>query len=164
MKTVYLETTFISYLVSEPSRDVIVAGHQQITREWWSHRRPVFTCYVSQELLDEAGQGDAGQVVKRLAIAQALPKLPITPAVARLADAMVRTGAVPRKAARDAVHVAVAAVAAVDYVLTWNCKHIANREVLPRIEAVVRAQGWKMPEICTPEELMGDEWTGGELK
>jgi hypothetical protein len=164
MKTVYLETSFVSYLVSEPGRDVIVAGHQAITREWWAHRRRLFACYVSQEVLDEAGQGDAGQVVKRLAIAQALPKLPITPAVTRLAGAIVQAGAMPRKAARDAVHVAVAAVATVDYVLTWNCKHIANREVLPRIEKVVQAQGWKMPAICTPEELMGEDWTGGELK
>ena len=163
METVYLETSFVSYLVSEPSRDVIVAAHQQITREWWAHRRRFFACYVSQEVLDEAGYGDAGQSAKRLAIVHALPKLPITPAVAHLADAMVRAGAVPRKAARDAVHMAVAAVAAVGYVLTWNCKHIANREVLPRIEMVVRAEGWKMPAICTPEELMGKNWKFDDL-
>lgn len=164
MQTVYLETTFISYLASEPSRDVIVAGHQQITRAWWRKRRRLFACSISQEVLDEVAQGDAMQAAKRMAIARQLPKLPITPAATRLAIEIVRAGAVPRKAVRDAVHMAVAVVAGVDYLLTWNCRHIANREVLPRIEKVVSAEGLAMPSICTPEELMGEDWTGAELR
>ena len=157
METVYLETTFISYLASEPSRDLIVAGHQQITREWWAKRRVFFACSVSQEVLDEAAKGDAAQVSQRMAIVRGLPKLPINPLVTNLASEIVRAGTLPPKAASDAVHIAVAAVAGVDYLLTWNCRHMANGEILRRIEKIVVARGFKMPYVCTPEELMGED-------
>ncbi|MBI4025239.1 MAG: type II toxin-antitoxin system VapC family toxin [Verrucomicrobia bacterium] len=157
METVYLETTFISYLASEPSRDLIVAGHQQITREWWAKRRAFFACSVSQEVLDEAGKGDAAQVSQRMTIVRGLPKLPINSLVTNLASEIVRAGALPPKAASDAVHIAVAAVAGVDYLLTWNCRHMANGEILRRIEKIVVARGFKMPYVCTPEELMGED-------
>jgi hypothetical protein len=157
METVYLETTFISYLVSEPSRDLIVAGHQQITREWWARGRNLFACFVSQEVWDEAAAGDPGQMAKRLQILSTLPKLPASAEAERLTGLILKSGAIPPRVARDAAHIAIATVERMDYVLTWNCRHIANPNILRRIEKVVRAQGLKMPAICTPEDLTGDE-------
>lgn len=126
METVYIETTVVSYLVSEPSRDLIIAGHQQITREWWERRRPNFDCVVSQFVLDEAAGGDARQAERRLAALRGLRLVAVTPAVIELAEELVRSGATPARAARDAYHVAVAAVHRLDYLVTWNCRHIAN--------------------------------------
>ncbi|MEI6084737.1 MAG: type II toxin-antitoxin system VapC family toxin [Verrucomicrobiota bacterium] len=157
MKTVYLETSFVSYLVSEPGRDVIVAGHQAITREWWQFERHKFTCFVSQVVRDEASLGDAEQVRRRLdAIAQ-LAELPALPAAESLTMALVESGVFPAKAVRDAAHVAIAAAAGVDYVLTWNCKHLANEQVRRRAAEIVAARRLQMPKICTPEELLSYE-------
>jgi len=157
METVYLETSVISYLVSDPSRDLVVAGHQQVTRDWWGRRRQLFSCSVSQQVVDEASRGNREQVSRRLAIVQALPKLPITPAVSNLAAEFLRSRAIPGTAAGDAVHVAVAAVAGVDYVLTWNCRHIANAQILRRLASVCARTHYALPTVCTPEELMGGE-------
>ncbi|NCO35284.1 MAG: DNA-binding protein [Armatimonadetes bacterium CG2_30_59_28] len=157
METVYLETTIVSYMVSDPSRDLIIAGHQQITRDWWADRRQFFSCSVSQQVVDEASKGDADQAARRLAILHTLPKLPITPTVSQLAEELVQSGAIPPKAAGDAVHVAVATVAGVGYVLTWNCRHIANAQVLKQVANVCAHCGYELPSVCTPEELMGGD-------
>jgi predicted nucleic acid-binding protein len=157
METVYLETTIISYLASEPSRDLIVAGHQQITHEWWTRRRELFACSISQEVLDEISRGNPDQVARRLVIAQTLPKLPIGPAVSELATEFVRAGILPRNAASDAVHLAVAAVANTDYVLTWNCRHFANAQLLKQLDPVCTRSGYRLPTVCTPEELLGGD-------
>ena len=156
MESVYLETTFISYLVARPSRDVIVAGHQQTTQEWWANRRNEFACSVSQVVIDEASAGDTAEVQKRLAITGSLVVLEITEAAEALTEAIMAAGMLPPHAVRDAAHVAVAAVHAIDYLLTWNCKHLANVQVSRRIALVCEKEGHRMPIICTPEELMGE--------
>src|SRR6266699_3561881 len=156
MESVYLETTFISYLVARPSRDVIVAGHQQTTQERWANRRNEFDCSVSQVVIDEASVGDPTEVQKRLAIIGGLPTLAITDDANALTKAIMAAGILPPHVVRDAAHVAVAAVHAVDYLLTWNCKHLANAQIARRIAVVCENLGRKMPIICTPEELMGD--------
>lgn len=156
METVYLETSFISYLVARPSRDVVVAGHQQTTQDWWASRRSQFECSVSQVVIDEASAGDSGEVHKRLAIISALPALEITAAAEALAEAIMAAGMLPPHAVRDAAHVAVAAVHAIDYLLTWNCKHLANAQISRRIAMVCEKLEHRMPIICTPEELMGE--------
>jgi hypothetical protein len=155
MESVYLETTFISYLVARPSRDVIVAGHQQTTQDWWENRRSEFECSVSQVVIDEASVGDPAEAQKRLAIISGLPALDVTADATALAQAIMAAAILPPHAVRDAAHVAVAAVHAVDYLLTWNCKHLANAQIARRIEVVCEKLGHKMPIICTPEELMG---------
>ena len=155
MESVYLETTF-SYLVARPSRDVIVAGHQQTTQDWWSNRRSAFACAVSQVVIDEASVGDPTEVQKRLAIIGGLPTLAITDDANALTKAIMAAGILPPHVVRDAAHVAVAAAHAVDYLLTWNCKHLANAQIARRIAVVCASLGRKMPIICTPEELMGD--------
>ena len=156
MESVYLETSLISHLVARPSRDVIVAGHQQTTQEWWANRRSEFECSVSQVVIDEASAGDPAEIQKRLAIIAGLPALEITEAAESLTEAIMAAGMLPPHAVRDAAHVAVATVHAIDYLLTWNCKHLANAQIARRIALVCQKLGRRMPIICTPEELMGE--------
>ncbi len=157
METVYVETTVISYLTSEPSRDVIVAGHQQVTREWWNKRRPLFTCCTSQVVWDEAAAGDDGQARQRLTALAGLRMLPASEAAEKLAAALLEEGALAPTAARDAAHLAIATVAEMDYLVTWNCRHLANAQILKKVAKVCGQEGYKMPYVCTPEELMGGE-------
>ena len=151
----YLETTVPSYLTAWPSRDLIRAGHQQITREWWQTRRDNFDIYISQFVLDEAGAGDREAARERLAALQDFPLLDITDEVGALAAALTVSLALPPKAATDAAHIALAAVHGVHFLLTWNCTHIANAEMAVAIEGVCRERAFSCPVICTPEELMG---------
>lgn len=155
MESVYLETTLISYLVARPSRDLLVAAHQQTTQDWWSERRREFECYISQVVLDEAAAGDPEEAKKRVAIIGDFPVLEATEEAESLAVAIMAAGVIPSRAVRDAAHIAVAAVSNIDYLLTWNCKHLANAQIIRRISVVCNKAGYNMPIICTPEELMG---------
>src|SRR6516164_2073741 len=151
---VYLETTIPSYLTAWPSRDLIIAGHQQLTQEWWRTRRNEFELYISQFVLDEASAGDAQAAQERLAILNPLPLLDISDAVPELASAILQSGIIPAKAARDAAHIAVSAVHGIDFLLTWNCAHIANAQIVKKVQAICAQHGFPCPLICTPEELM----------
>jgi hypothetical protein len=150
-----LETTVPSYLTAWPSRDLIRAGHQQITKEWWQTRRAGFDIYVSQLVLDEAAGGDREAARERLVALQSLPILDLTEEVADLAGVLRIYLALPEKAATDAAHIAIAAVHGMHFLLTWNCTHIANAEMFLIIEKACRERGFSCPVICTPEELMG---------
>ncbi len=151
----YLETTVPSYLTAWPSRDLIRAGHQQITREWWHTRSGDFDIHVSQFVLDEAAAGDTVAARDRLEALKDFPLLDISGDVDELAAAFIKTLALPPKAVTDAAHIAVAAVHGMHFLLTWNCTHIANAEMAVAIEQVCREHGLACPVICTPEELMG---------
>jgi len=155
VESVYLETTFISYLVARASRDVIVAAHQQTTHDWWDTRRGSFACYVSQVVADEASAGDPDEIRKRLEVIRDLPLLEVTESAQSLAQAIVASGVIPPRAVRDAAHIATAAVHGVDYLLTWNCRHLANAQIMRKIEQVCDKSSYRTPLICTPEELMG---------
>jgi hypothetical protein len=150
---VYLETTIVSYLTAEPTRDVVHTAHQQLTREWWN-RRGRFNLFVSQIVITEAGGGNAEAASRRLAALEGIPSLAVTGEAADLAAQFVRAQAMPEKAAVDALHVAIAVVNGMDYVLTWNCTHIANAAIRDKIERTCREAGFESPVICTPEELM----------
>ena len=152
----YLETTIPSYLTSRPSRDLIIAGHQQITREWWDTRQDDFQVYISQLVLDEAAAGDATASRERLKVLQPLPLLDITPEVMVLTSAILASGKIPRKAATDAAHIAIAAVHGMDFLVTWNCVHIANAVIARGLASICREHGCECPVICTPEELLGE--------
>jgi predicted nucleic acid-binding protein len=154
---VYLETTIPSYLTAWPSRDLVRAAHQQITRDWWDRRRAVFELYISQVVLRECRAGDATAAGERLKILQDLPLLEQTEEATRLAQALVDRVPLPERAAVDALHVAIAAVHGVDYLLTWNCTHIANATLRDPIESVCRENGYEPPAICTPDELLAEE-------
>ena len=155
-RKVYIETTIVSYLTALPTRDLFRAAHQQITAEWWRGRER-FDLFVSEAVLQEAGAGDPDAAARRLGVLQGIPVLAVTAEVGELAHRLVDGGAVPAKAAVDAVHIAVAAVNGMDFLLTWNCAHIANAATRGRIEQVCRAAAAAPPVICTPEELPEEE-------
>jgi hypothetical protein len=153
----YLETTIPSYLTSRPSRDLIIAGHQQITRDWWESRLGDFHVYISQLVLDEAGAGDPVAARERLKVLRSLPLLDITPEVAELTAGILASGKIPRKAGTDAAHIAIAAVHSMDFLVTWNCAHIANAAMSKALVAICRQHAFECPVICTPEELLGGD-------
>jgi hypothetical protein len=154
---VYIETTIPSYLVARPSRDLLIAAHQQLTRDWWESRGPEFDLYVSEPVLEESAAGDAILAKKRLKFLADIRILALTEGILKLADSLVVEGPIPRKAAGDALHIAIATAYACEYLLTWNCRHIANAEIQRAARLVVRRHGFELPAICTPEELMGEE-------
>jgi len=154
---VYLETTIPSYLTAWPSRDLVRAAHQQITRDWWDKRRMEFELYISQVVLRECQAGAASAAAERLQVLQDLPLLAQTEEATRLAQALVKWVPLPERAAVDALHVAIAAVHGMDYLLTWNCTHIANATLRDPIESVCRGNGYEPPAICTPDELLAEE-------
>ena len=154
---VYIETSVVSYLAARPSRDLIVAAHQALTQAWWDARRHAFELAASVYVLDECAQGDAGAAQRRLGLIEGIAILPVSAHIETLAAALLAGGALPREARIDALHIACAALNGVDYLLTWNCKHIANFERLPAVERICRDNGYEPPRICTPTELMGDE-------
>jgi predicted nucleic acid-binding protein len=153
---VYLETSVIGYATSRQSRDLVVAGHQQVTREWFALRAERYELFVSQLVATEAAGGDDEAARERSSFLREIPRLGIKDEAGDLAILLVESGAVPRRAAEDAIHIAVAAVHGVDYLLTWNCKHIAIATMRQAIEGVCRDAGYEPPVICTPEELMND--------
>ena len=152
---VYIETTIVSYLTARPSRDLIIAAHQQLTQEWWRNRRSQFELFVSQLVLQESGAGDQQAASERLAVLAQLPVLELTQESLELARELVNNKALPQKAELDALHISLATVQGMHYLLTWNCKHIANAEMQPAISATCLSKGYEPPIICTPEELMG---------
>jgi hypothetical protein len=156
MEIVYIETTVVSLLVAGTSRDVATAGQQQTTRDWWRLRRSVFQCVTSDETLAEAARGDSAQAQQRLAALAGFPVLPITVEEEHLAAEFLSTGCLPATARSDALHLALATRAEVDFLLTWNCRHLANAQILRRLEREAIRLGWELPTVCTPLELMGD--------
>lgn len=147
----------MSYLTARPARDLIAAAWQNATSTWWETQRLRFELYTSQLVVDEAEQGDHDAANRRLAVLSQLPHLAITDEVTVLAHALLKAGALPQTATGDALHVALAAYHEVDYLLTWNCRHIDNAEMKPLIRSVCAINGYQYPEICTPLELMGDQ-------
>ena len=155
--SVYIETTIVSYLKAWPSRDLVRAAEQQLTREWWDVQRPKFDLYTAELVLIEAAAGDAEAAEERLVVLRNLPLLETTERALQVADALLASAALPETAERDALHVGVAADNGMDFLLTWNCRHLANAMLRDRIEEVCEQAGLRPPKICTPEELTGDD-------
>lgn len=155
-RRVYLETSIISYLTARPSRNIIEAGHQQSTYIFWD-RRDEFELVVSELVVMECSAGDTLAAKRRLEALSGIPLLDISSHSVDLAKELVGAGILPVKASEDALHIAVATVHFVDYLLTWNCRHIANPEVQARISEYFRALGLFLPFICTPDELLGGD-------
>jgi predicted nucleic acid-binding protein len=153
---IYIETTIISYLTGRPSRDIIIAAHQQITEEWWRTKRHLFDLYASQLVFQEAGAGNEEQARKRLNALEEMELLEITESALSLAEVFIKKGAVPQIAPEDAIHIALAVVNGIDYLISWNCKHIANAKIRGKIEQVCLSCGYEPIIICTPEELLED--------
>ena len=158
MPAVYLETTIPSFLTARPSTDKILVGKQEVTRQWWENRRNHYDLFISQYVLDEAAGGDPVAAARRLAVIGGIDLLEVDDAVLSLAGEIVKSGLIPERAKTDAAHIAVAARHGVDFLLTWNCTHIANAEIMGRIQFVVTNAGYNPPTICTPDELFGGEY------
>jgi len=153
--TVYVETSVISYLVARPSlSSVRVAANQETTREWWQTRRERFDLYVSAVVVGEAQRGNPVVASARMEVVRGLQLAQVTPEALDLAEALIVGAGVPRKANEDALHIAIAATNGLDYLLTWNCTHIANAVTIPRVNSICRAHGFEPPLIYTPQELM----------
>jgi hypothetical protein len=149
----YIETSVVSYLTAQGSRDLVLAAHQEVTRTWWASRDG-YDLYVSQFVLDEAAAGDSEAAGRRLEVLREMPLLNASTEVLGLAGRLLAERGMPAKARIDALHVATAAVHGMDYLLSWNCKHIANATLRTRIESICRTAGFEPPVICTPLELV----------
>jgi hypothetical protein len=154
---VYVETSVVSYLTARPSKDVIFEGHRLITVKFWEHAKSPFELFVSQLVVDEASRGDADAAARRLEAIGSIPMLDASDEVDRLAAEIMNGGALPPTALEDAVHIAIAAVNGMDFLVTWNCRHIANAILRPKIEDACRNAGYDCPVICTPETLVPEE-------
>ena len=151
---VYIETSILSYLTARPSNDLRAMANQNTTIEWWENRMPEFDIFISEFVVAESSQGNADAAARRLAVIEQIPELEIEENVRQLGRALIAEGPIPVGAEIDAYHIAVAAVNGMDYLLTWNCKHIANAVMRPMVEQVCRNYGFEPPTICTPQELM----------
>ena len=161
MPTVYLETTIPSYLAARPSRDIIIAAHQQITHEWWSNARERFDVYISDAVLAEICLGDPDVVARRLAIVEKLPTVEINNEVQDLVFIYAQRLGLTGRAQIDLPHIALAVAYTMDYLVTWNCAHIANGAVIRRLVDINSELHCHTPVIVTPEELL--EPPGGEI-
>jgi predicted nucleic acid-binding protein len=151
---VYIETTIISYLAARPSRDLIIASHQRVSHDWWETSRTRFETVTSQLVVNEASAGDSEAAEARLTFLAGLTLLEITEEALRLAERLLQAKAIPEGFPEDALHIAVAVVNGIEYLLTWNYKHLANAAMRSKIEATCRKLGYEATVICTPEELM----------
>ena len=155
-RKVYIETSVASYLTARPSRDLVVAAHQELTLEWWENHRGRFDIFISELVMREASRGDPSAAAKRRAVLAGIPLLPSSEAAENLARSLLERRIVPENAIEDASHVAIATSQGMEFLLTWNCRHIANAEVVEKLEVACRQLGFVMPGLCTPEQLMGD--------
>ncbi len=151
---VYVETTVISYLASRPSGDLVVAAHQRLTHEWWNRRRAAFDLYISELVREESGRGDTEAAGRRTGFLIGLSLASVTREAESLADELSRSLALPARARLDALHIATAATSGMDFLITWNMKHIANGMNQARIGRTCSSLGFPAPFICTPEFLL----------
>ncbi len=155
-ESVYIETSIIGYLTARSTKNLILAANIEVTRDWWESRRSAFTLYISQVVLDEVARGDTEIAAQRLDILSRLPLVELNKAVRDLSAQFLTRSNLPPKASDDAVHIAAATVHSLDYLLTWNCKHIANAQIQRKLAEISLDFGYQLPIICTPYELLGD--------
>jgi predicted nucleic acid-binding protein len=153
-ETVYIETSILGYLTARPSRDIVVAANIEVAREWWDTRRSDFQLYSSQAVIKETSQGDTMISSQRLEILRNFSLLDLNPFVLDLAEQFLGRSNLPAKADVDAVHIAAATVHGIDYLLTWNCKHIANAQIQRKLAEISLDFGYELPILCTPYELL----------
>jgi len=154
-ESIYLETTIVSYYSSRPSRDIIIASHQQITREFIENSGRQYDVFVSELVIEECKSGDKEAAYLRLELLKSFSLLELNEAALSLAKSLISNNIVPKQYAEDAMHISLATIHGMDYLVTWNCKHIANAHIRNKLEKTIKKNGYIMPIICTPEELMG---------
>lgn len=153
LATVYIESSVISYLTSRPSRDLVTAARQTITVEWWEERRSKYEMYISALVEEEISRGDPQASKLRLSVVEEIPALDVSEEAKNLAKDLLKFGAIPANSEEDALHIGIAAANGIDFLLTWNFKHINNAETKEAIIKVVEHHGFVCPTLCSPEEL-----------
>lgn len=154
--SVYIETTVISYLLSRPSQNIKVAGEQLITQDWWNKTLPKLNPFISTFVLDEISVGDKEQVKKRIEVISKFEVLQQTSEVKEFAQVYIKTLQIPAKSKIDAFHLAIASIFEMDFIVSWNCKHIANPFLTNKIIKVNKDFSLPVPVICTPREMLGE--------
>ncbi len=154
MPSAYIETTIPSYYVARPSMNVIQASRQASTRAWWDGGCSGFDLFTSREVLEEAQEGDPDMARQRLDLLRSVARLDFTDDVGAVAEALIKKGLIPTKAASDAIHIAVASIHRMDYLVTWNFKHIANPYIRDGLRKAAEEAGFRLPVMCSPEELI----------
>ena len=157
MATAYIETTIPSLYTGRPAQQLVEAARQNLTRIWWDNYRHEFDLVCSQTVLDECAEGDSEMAMKRIELLEGIPLIELSDDVITIAQMLVAKQIIPAKAADDAIHIAVASVHQIDYLVTWNCKHLANPRNWRRISDCVAGFGFRATVICTPEDLIGDD-------
>lgn len=155
-RKVYIETSVISYLTALPSKTILGAAHQQLTQSWWE-RRFEYDLFVSQSVWQECAAGDPDAARRRMAALEELDVLAVTEEMIALAEELISRRLIPAKAIEDALHISIATLHHVDFLLTWNCRHIANPLIQEGIAEYLQQRGLFLPIICTPEELLGGQ-------
>jgi hypothetical protein len=154
-ESVYIETSILGYLTARPSKNLVLTANAEVTREWWEKRRKAFILYISQAVVKEVSQGDTEIASQRLDILRDLPLLDLNQSVTDLAERFLERSNLPSKADVDALHIAAATIHGMDYLLTWNCKHIANAQIQRKLADISLDFGYELPILCTPYELLG---------
>jgi len=155
--SVYIETSLVSYLTACPSQNIITAAHQLVTQQWWENHSSKFELFISQLVIDEASQGNAVEAAKRIARLKDIPLLTLNHEVVQLGYCFLQEKGLPIKATDDAYHIAYATVHEINYLLTWNCKHIANAQIQRKLRQISANKGYELPILCTPYELQETE-------
>ena len=154
--SVYIEPTVVSHLVARPSNDPILASWQRASQQLWQDYADRFEFVISSVVRAEIQRGDPTAAQQRLAVVSSLTVLEISPEMGKLVEKLLNSGAVPRNARPDAQHIAIATGHGVDYLVSWNHKHIVNENKREYINQVCREAGFQRTTICTPMELMED--------
>lgn len=150
---VYVETTVISLLTAREPKNELTVSHQKLTRAWWDYAQSAFDLCISEAVLDEIGRGDQHAAQSRMDAIAGIRVLPLLPEEFSLASEYIQRLHLPLSAALDASHIASASLNGADYLVTWNCRHIANAQFRQKIAAINSFHGYPIPVVCTPEEL-----------
>ena len=153
---IYLESTIPSYVVARPARDLLQAARQQLTKDWWDLQRGKHELFTSQVVLDEIASGEREMAERRLKLMSEIAVVELSSAAEAFAVQVLQSGLLPASADGDAAHIALPTVHKLDILLTWNCRHIANAAIVGRLRRLAESQGHVLPELYTPEELLGE--------
>lgn len=154
-ETIYIETSIFGHLTARPTDNLIVAANIKITQDWWNEHRSSFTLYASEIVENEAAKGDPTIATQRLNLLQSLMLLELTEEAFELSQAFLSQSNLPSKASNDSLHIALATVYSLDYLLTWNCRHMANAQIQRKLAQISSDLGYVLPIICTPYEFIG---------
>ena len=152
---VYIETSIPSFYHETRTEPEMVA--QRIwTRQWWDGRRDEYEVVTSEAVLDELGAGDYPTKTQILSLVSSLPVLPVEPAIAEIVEAYIVHQVMPQDPLGDALHLALTSYHRCDFLLTWNCNHLANANKFNHIKRINTLLGLFVPMLITPLEMLGE--------